>query len=104
MKTFGRQWFINNSLEWDGFSVHILEDDKKKIVTSIVMTVGERTNGEYYSPPMILSEDEVQQIMDQLWQCGVRPRNGEGSNAQINAMKNHLDDMRKIAFNGLKIK
>jgi hypothetical protein len=51
------------------------------------------------------SLDDVasQVLMDDLWACGVRPTEGSGSAGSLKATENHLDDMRKIAFNRLKI-
>lgn len=42
--------------------------------------------------------DEAQQIMNALWQAGIRPKDGAGSVAHAEAQKVHLDDMRSIAF------
>lgn len=49
-------------------------------------------------PAFTLRSNEVQQIMNELWRIGYRPNNGEGSSAQIEALKYHLEDMRKLAF------
>lgn len=44
-----------------------------------------------------MKKDECQQIMDSLWQLGLRP-SGEGSEGQLKALESHLKDMRDIAF------
>lgn len=50
-------------------------------------------------PPMIeLDHRAAQQLMDSLWACGLRPKNGEGNAGQLGATERHLDDMRKLAF------
>jgi hypothetical protein len=38
---------------------------------------------------------EAQQLMDELWRCGVRPSSGEGNTGELQATQKHLDDMRK---------
>lgn len=53
---------------------------------------------------MTLSVEAAQQLMDELWFCGVRPSEGSGSAGQAAAMQNHLDDMRTVAFHALKLK
>jgi hypothetical protein len=50
-----------------------------------------------------LDDMASQVLMDDLWNCGVRPTEGSGSAGSLKATENHLDDMRKIAFNRLKI-
>lgn len=45
-----------------------------------------------------LSAADAQQIMDELWRVGVRPNNGEGAPAQVEAIRAHLEDMREFAF------
>jgi len=54
-------------------------------------------------PFMFLSVHEAQQLMDELWQCGLRPTEGTGSAGSLAATQHHLDDFRKILFNKLKI-
>ena len=41
-----------------------------------------------------LDRDSAQELMDGLWQVGVRPANGEGNVGQIGAMREHLGDLR----------
>ncbi len=50
-----------------------------------------------------ISTDAAQQLMDDLWQCGLRPSEGTGSAGAMAAVEKHLADMRTIAFNRLKI-
>jgi hypothetical protein len=53
--------------------------------------------------PKFLSLDsaDAQSLMNALWNAGLRPANGESSMAHVDAMKAHLQDMRKIAFEAL---
>ncbi len=44
------------------------------------------------------TEGEAQQIMDGLWQAGIRPQNGTGSGAQVEALLAHLADLRALLF------
>lgn len=55
-------------------------------------------------PPILLSDDEAEDLMTALWDAGVRPRSGEGHTSHIQALSKHLEDMRKIAFHQLQIK
>jgi len=49
--------------------------------------------------PMIrLSIEQGQQLIDELWQCGLRPSEGTGSAGSLAATERHLADMRKLVF------
>ena len=54
-------------------------------------------------PSFLMTDHNTQKLMDELWRIGIRPSNGEGNVGQIGAMKEHLNDMRKIAFKQLKM-
>lgn len=58
--------------------------------------------GEYEKPTMQLRYDEVQQLMDELWACGIRPTE-VGGPGELAATKAHLKDMRDIAFSYLSL-
>lgn len=47
-----------------------------------------------------MPKESAQDLMDAMWSAGVRPSNGEGNVGQIGAMREHLDDMRRIVFKG----
>ena len=37
--------------------------------------------------------------MDTLWECGVRPTEGNGSAGAMKATQDHLKDIQKLLFN-----
>jgi hypothetical protein len=51
-----------------------------------------------YEPMLVLDVQLSQKLMDELWQCGVRPSEGSGSAGQLAAVKYHLEDMRNLVF------
>lgn len=55
-------------------------------------------------PTFSLQRDEAQELMDMLWNCGLRPTQSKSSAGQLDAVERHLADMRAIAFNKLEIK
>jgi hypothetical protein len=55
-------------------------------------------------PTFNLDGQEAQELMDMLWNCGLRPTQGKSSVGQLDAVERHLADMRAIAFNKLEIK
>lgn len=50
------------------------------------------------SPTFSLRMEEGQQLMDELWRCGLRPTEGTGSAGAMAAVQAHLADMRKLVF------
>ncbi|MCP4598528.1 hypothetical protein [Neptuniibacter sp.] len=52
------------------------------------------------APNIILSPTAAQQLIDDLWDCGLRPSEGSGSAGQLAATERHLKDMRTIVFSG----
>lgn len=53
-------------------------------------------------PAVRLSREQAQQLMDGLWDCGIRPTQGSGSAGSLAATQKHLEDMRAIALGQLK--
>lgn len=49
-----------------------------------------------------LSHDAAQQLMDELWQVGLRPSEGTGSAGALAATQKHLEDMQGIAIGLLR--
>ena len=54
--------------------------------------------GDDVSPLIRLQQKEAQQLMNTLWDAGLRPAGAAGSAGQLGAVENHLADMRKIVF------
>lgn len=50
-----------------------------------------------------LTAHEVQILMDSLWEAGARPSTAVADIAHEQATEKHLNDMRAIAFHGLKM-
>ena len=51
-----------------------------------------------HPPSFTIARDIAQTLMDDLWQCGLRPTEGTGSAGSLRATERHLEDMRAIAF------
>jgi hypothetical protein len=54
-------------------------------------------------PSFRLDAEAAQRLMDELWSCGFRPAQGKQSEGVTVAQERHLQDMRAIAFDRLKI-
>jgi len=71
------------------------------VATDITMT--EVEDGAVTKPLISIKPQVAQELMDTLWQCGLRPSEGSGSAGSLSATERHLADMEKIAFHALKI-
>jgi len=51
-------------------------------------------------PPVAftMTQAQGQDLMDRLWQAGLRPTEGKGSAGALAATERHLEDMRKLVF------
>ena len=54
--------------------------------------------GQIVQPAFRLPFDVAQRLMDELWQAGCRPTQAIGSAGQIESVKYHLEDMRRLVF------
>ena len=50
-----------------------------------------------------LDDTAAQVLMDQLWDCGIRPTQGNGTAGALTATQKHLDDMRCIAMKAVDV-
>ena len=92
----------------DKIDIHFAEystqtsNDKYAVAVDLIMkTVDEST---VTKPFISIDYQEAQELIDTLWQCGLRPSEGSGSAGSLAATERHLKDMKQIAFHALKIK
>jgi hypothetical protein len=52
---------------------------------------------------VLLNKEVLQQLVDDLWTCGIRPNEAKGSAGQLSAVQSHLNDMRALTFSKLKV-
>lgn len=53
-------------------------------------------------PTISISSQDAQDLMDDLWRCGLRPTEGAGSAGSLAATERHLRDMQAICMGLLK--
>jgi hypothetical protein len=63
----------------------------------------EEANKEHALDTISITMDMAQVLMDDLWNCGLRPTEGQGSAGSLAATQKHLNDMRMIVANQLKV-
>lgn len=67
-------------------------------VRPLIIDAVEHSSGLSGEPAFRLSEATCQNLFDQLWRDGFRPKDGTGNSGHVEALKYHLEDMRKLAF------
>ena len=85
----------------DGIDVYAYEKDGDEIHVHLYAV--ERKTYQRHAcipdpPGLQFTVEEAQELFDELWRVGMRPRNGESSMAHVDAVKAHLADMQRLAF------
>lgn len=65
------------------------------------LTMVDVVDGDLARPTIRLKNQAAQQLMDELWRCGLRPSEGTGSAGSLAATERHLKDMRTLVFERL---
>ncbi len=87
MRSESIKWFCSYNPAWGRYEVHF------KKLSNGVFSFGEITEfvqveeGDDVKPLIRLDQENAQELMDTLWDAGLRP-----------AGENHLADMRKMVF------
>lgn len=74
-----------------------IDGQHTRYVSNIELTSLENNNT-VLDPTFTLTREHAQELMDGLWQCGLRPSEGSGSAGALAATQKHLEDMRKLVF------
>jgi hypothetical protein len=98
MKIFAERSFMMQNIQ-----IHManLDDRMRYVAQPVVFQAVE--SGMITQPCLQLDQNDAQQLMDQLWHCGLRPSEGTGSAGSLAATERHLADMRKLALHALKV-
>ncbi len=98
MRSESIKWFCSYNPAWGRYEVHLRK------LSNGVFSFGEITEfvqveeGDDVKPLIRLDQENAQELMDTLWDAGLRPAGAAGSAGQLSAVENHLADMRKMVF------
>lgn len=81
--------------EYDMYIMKQLLNGEKQITTPACFYTA--PVGQVTSPHMRFNKGEAQNLLNALWDAGIRPI-VESTTGQIAAISYHLEDMRKLAF------
>jgi len=87
---------------WD--SVQLICTERRQGKLFVGEVIMHEQAPEVAGPPTAeLNQHCAQELMDDLWRCGLRPSEGSGSAGSLAATERHLNDVRQIAFSLLKL-
>lgn len=91
---------IRHHNRFAGISIFVdeVKGDRFFSAEPVVMTERKPYDSDYAcgGPTVQLEKHAAQKLMDDLWDCGLRPSEGSGSAGQLAAVQNHLEDCRKL--------
>lgn len=88
-----------NDFRSDGITIVFLEykpDGRRFVAKPLVMEEVADHMLVPYESRRNLGATEAQKLIDDLWDCGIRPSEGQGSAGQLASIQEHLKDMRKL--------
>ena len=90
------EWRLQDSPYLDRIEVFVY--DRTHVAKPAVLEFDPRDEGALIEPCLELDHDAAQQLMNELWKIGIRPKDGSGTVAHVDSMKAHLEDMRRLVF------
>ena len=82
----------------DGIVIHLYEtteDGKISIMTDAIFETFDPTQFIEPDKALVVPYQTAQELMDSLWDCGLRPSEGSGSAGALKAVENHLKDLQE---------
>ncbi len=81
-----------------------LPGERRGYVTSFTLEKIEEGECVVPQPTITMYPQDAQTLMDELWQCGLRPTEGHGSVGQLGATEKHLKFAEQLVRHTLKMK
>ena len=94
---------LEHSVSYGGHQVFLFREEDGARAALDSEGFQELKDGDYFNPGIMLDDQAAQQLMDDLWRGGLRPTEGRGSAGSLVATERHLEDMRSLVFNKLKV-
>lgn len=87
-------WITERTMDGHRYATLLIEEETQQDASAAV----------WREPTFFLSKEQATALMNDLWHTGIRP-SGIGDQGQtVSAVKAHLEDMRKIAFDFLNVR
>ena len=92
------RWFCQYRPQWQKYEIHLRRKCDGVLRFGEITEFVQVNEGDEVAPLIRLDQEEVQQLINALWDAGFRPAGAAGSAGQLSAVENHLTDMQKIVF------
>jgi len=87
---------------WSGkINLRIADISSGKLSVAKQVIFEQIPEGSYFEDSLLsLDPNEAQELANQLYAAGIRPEQAAGSAGQLDSVRYHLEDMRKLVFKG----
>lgn len=104
MDEFTRVGAARNAMV-DGVEFYIIRrsphEEERQIGTVVMEPLPESEESVWHPPAFWVTMHNAKKLMDDLWNAGVRPTEMSETEGALTATKEHLQDMRDIAFRSI---
>jgi len=92
------QLFLRATLQpWQrNIELRLAVVDGRRVSAATTLIFKTTEECEEIEPLMTIRGHMAQELMDQLWQCGLRPTEGAGTAGSMAAVQAHLQDLRQM--------
>ena len=91
------EFFTSYNPAWDNYEIHSRKNTDGVLQYATSICYISKEVGTISTPHMQLTSEEAQNLLQSLWNTGIRPKQ-EGTLGQLAAVNYHLEDMRKLVF------
>jgi len=84
----------------DGIAIHIFErlpSGEVSLLSGLQFTTHKEAEIVEPQEAIIMPVEVAQELIDNLWQCGLRPSEGSGSAGSLKATESHLKDLQEFS-------
>ena len=95
------QFWVNRAWEWGQYNIWMKDTSGRRVAYAQPITMyvpPPEEEGITKSPFMVLDSDAAQNLLDQLYEAGVRPSHGVDKGDVILAKDEHIKDLRTLVF------
>lgn len=82
----------------DAYELAFFSKQGGKSFVAAPLELSEYKRGALIQPTARLSRSAMQGLFNELWRAGFRPADGTGNSGHVEALKYHLEDMRRLVF------
>ena len=80
---------------WDGVNLLVIQKSHGKTGVGRTIVMHDVPLGQTVEPTCHIDNDAAQALMDDLWNCGIRPTEGAGTAGAMKAAQDNLKDLRE---------